>query len=163
MSSSFGSGYAVCLRQFLWHEPRLGEYVTEYARLAARGIRADLWTERAAVEMWANGAADHLLDLRRPKRGVADEDWRRAERLAGLLYAARMMGLRRGAPDTEHAMRRLLEEATALLGRYAETLGQPFPETFEAAWELDLAGGAEPERGDIATCVEPLLPRGVPG
>jgi hypothetical protein len=49
--TEFGRGYATCLFQFVAHEQRLDEDIRIYS------------DESNAVEMWANGASDHLYDL----------------------------------------------------------------------------------------------------
>lgn len=161
MKSQFGRGYAVCLRQFLFHEPDLGRRVAQYAEL--RTLPSDpayphLWDETSAVEVWASGAADHLIDIVRPRRWISRSEWQRAKRLSDLVYGAG----RQYRGDREYSaaeMRDALREADGLLRAYSLAAGQPVPQTFQQAWDLDIAAGLVPQRGDAATCEEPLSVR----
>jgi len=152
--SSFGRGYAVCLVQFLFHEPRLKEQVERYAMLWATKpdpAYPNLWDETNAVEMWANGAADHLIDIVRPRRWIKRTEWARAKTLSDLTYNAG----RQFRGDRQYSaaeMRAALTEAEALLHSYSHAAGRPSPQTFQEAWELDVAAGLVPQRGEDATC-----------
>ena len=55
MGSEFGRGYATCLLMFAGHESRLNRDLRIYNESGM--------DESLAVEMWANGASDHLYDL----------------------------------------------------------------------------------------------------
>jgi hypothetical protein len=55
--SEFGTGYATCLRQFANHRVRLEEMTKET-------VPEDLFSMAA---LWANGASDHLFDMKTPK------------------------------------------------------------------------------------------------
>lgn len=156
--SEFGRGYAVCLIQFLFHEPRLKKEVDLYATL--RQTKADpayphLWDETNAVELWANGAADHLLDLIRPRRWITRAEWMRAKALSDLIYGAGRQ-YRGDRAYTAAEMRDALNEAEALLQAYARAAARSRPQTFDEAWALDEAAGLRPERGHAATCEEPI-------
>lgn len=152
--SEFGRGYAVCLIQFLFHEPELQRRVDAYAALRAKG-RIEFFQETDAVEMWANGAADHLLDIVRPRRWIMRADWLTAKRLSDLIYHAGRQW-RGDSEYTEAEMRDALVDAEHLLHVFARAAGRPVPQTFDEAWDLDLAAGFKPERGDSATCEQPI-------
>ena len=158
--SEFGRGYAVCLRQFLFHKAELPRYLSTYERLRTERPDPrfpDLWNETSAVEIWANGAADHLIDIARPRRWVTRDEWTRAKALSDLVYGAgRQWGDR---TYTAAEMRAALREAEALLHAYGHAAGMPVPLTFQEAWDLDVAAGITPLRGDAATCEEPLRGR----
>jgi hypothetical protein len=158
--SEFGRGYAVCLRQFIWHEPRLGEYVRNYTDLRKRHPDPDLFGPERAIEMWADGAVDHLHDLVRPRRWVSKAEWTQAKALRDAMYGAKWGGrFDWGGALTEGEVRDWIEVATRLLDSYAERAGRPRPATFDAAWALDEAAGLKPERGDAATCEGPIPTR----
>lgn len=160
MKSEFGRGYAVCLRQFLWHEPRLSEYVEQYVKLHA--VHGDLFTPEGAIEMWSDGAVDHLAELIRPRRWVTASDWVAAKEVRDAMFAAKWFSFadRPYPPKDEASVRALLAEAERLLRAYAEAAGRPYPETFTEAWDLDIAAGIRPLRGDAATCEAPISLRG---
>lgn len=158
MRSQFGRGYAVCLIQFLFHEPRLRQEVERYAQLST--TRFDpaypkMWTETHAVEMWASGAADHLIDIVRPRRWITRSQWARAQALSDLMYEAGRQ-YRADCEYTAAQMRAGLSEAEALLHAYSHAAGRPVPETFQEAWDLDTAAGLKPSRGDGAACEAPI-------
>jgi len=159
--SEFGRGYAVCLLQFLFHEPRLKEEVDLYARLRVEKYTSEaphLWEETRAVEMWANGAADHLIDIVRPRRWITRADWARAQTLSDLVYHAGRQW-RDDRKYTAGEMRSALSEAEALLHAYSHAAQRPMPRTFQEAWDMDVAAGLKPERGRSATCEEPIPTR----
>jgi hypothetical protein len=158
MKSEFGQGYAVCLIQFLFHAPRLDEYVKDYADMRAKGVHAELFTDEHAVEMWADGAVDHLWDIRRPRRWISASSWQRAKQLRDRMGAAKWSRFE-GGRFTVDDMRDALNEARSLLIEFAFEAKQPAPETFDAAWALDESAGLKPLRGDAATCSQPIAPR----
>lgn len=158
MKSQFGRGYAVCLRQFLFHEPRLRAEVDSYARLRATRTDPrypDMWDETHAVEMWANGAADHLIDIVRPRRWITRDEWARARALSDFIYNAGRQ-YRGNREYSAEEMRGALTEAEALLHAFSHAAGRPVPLTFQEAWDFDIAAGLMPLRGDAATCEEPI-------
>ncbi len=77
MKSEFGRGYATCLRQFVNHSARLDETLALYRKMAKK--EPTLFSDSDAVEIWANGASDHLYDLIRPKRGIRRREWEQAK------------------------------------------------------------------------------------
>jgi len=111
--SDFGRGYATCLRQFVNHRARLGETLHLYEDMRQR--HGTLFSEESAVEIWANGASDHLYELRRPRRAVPVSEWRRARALQD-----RALDIGHGFRPSSKAhpteARALLDEAEALLG-----------------------------------------------
>lgn len=68
MSSEFGRGYITCLYQFDRHTGRLDEFLQMYERV---GGERDYGL--SAVEMWANGASDHLYELILPRRVIRED------------------------------------------------------------------------------------------
>lgn len=77
--TDFGRGYATCLRQFTFHAARLNEMLELYRTMRLRN--AAMFPDDRAIELWANGASDHLYKLIRPRRGVPRVEWERAKRL----------------------------------------------------------------------------------
>lgn len=161
MKSQFGRGYAVCLKQFLWHEPRLGEYVRDYTKWGDE--HPDLFGANRGVEMWVDGAVDHLHDLIRPRRWVTRDEWQDAKHLQDVMYAAKWGDRWSEVPLArtydEQDMRIYLATAQRLLDAYAARAHLPTT-TFENVWALDEAAGLKPQRGDAATCEGPIPLRG---
>ena len=128
MSSEFGRGYATCLLQFANHRGRL-------------------ISETDSVETWANGSSDHLAELKRPRRGVGREEWRRADALA-----TRMLNVGHGFRESSHSdwaeVGSLLDEADALLALL--TARGHATDTLDEAMATDLALGLRPDRGSWA-------------
>lgn len=147
--SDFGRGYAVCLLQFVFHEPRLAENIALYAMMRAK--ESSLFTESSAVEIWANGASDHLYDL------VTGARVPKAQRIAAQGVAASALACGHGftgATWTEAQARKWLTMARELLRLAGE------PATIEEAEAIDRGLGLRPERGESATCVAPIPLRG---
>lgn len=147
--SEFGRGYTVCLLQFVFHEPRLAEDVALYATMRAK--EPSLFTESGAVEIWANGASDHLYDL------VTGARVPKAQRIAAQGVAASALACGHGFTGdtwTEEQARKWLAMARELLRLAGE------PETIEEAEAIDKALGLRPERGESATCIVPIPLRG---
>lgn len=61
IESEFGRGLTYCLGLFLAHAERLDEMIEGYKPLHEKN--PGLFNEDHAVEMWFNGAADHLFEL----------------------------------------------------------------------------------------------------
>lgn len=59
--SEFGKGLCYPLGLFLAHAERLNKNIEMYKKMHEN--RPDLFDESSAVEMWFNGAADHLYDV----------------------------------------------------------------------------------------------------
>lgn len=150
MSSEFGRGYATCLRQFSFHAARLEEQLVIYRGMNDR--HPDLFDEAHAVEMWANGASDHLYELVRPRRGLPVAEWRRAKALQD-----RALDIGHGFPPSSKSdpdeARTLLAEALALLLALSER-GHAVA-TLPAAMETDRALGLRPDAGSWS-CSEDL-------
>jgi hypothetical protein len=163
VTSGFGQGYAVCLRQFLWHEPRLGDYVREYRDMGIQ--HPGMFGEKRGIEMWADGAVDHLFDIRRPRRWTTNVEWKEAQLLRDTMagakwgpgFASKDEPLARSYSEAD--MRSMLALAERLLGAYAQRADRAYPESFQAAWDLDEAAGLRPQRGDQATCEGPIPTR----
>lgn len=153
MKSQFGRGYATCLIQFINHAPRLAQDERLYAEMAAKPdvpLRTDgspMFQPEDAAEIWANGAADHLVDLLHP-RGITRDDWAKAQyirdrawRIGRTYYPGD-----NGTPDE---CRALLDEARKLLGHCGVS-------TWQGAFRWDAAHGLKPSEGYSATCKEPI-------
>jgi hypothetical protein len=148
--SEFGRGYATCLREFTFHSARLDEQLALYARMSRKEPR--LFIEGGAVELWANGASDHLAELKRPRRGVPMVEWRLAKRLADRALDIGH-GFRSSSRSTEAEVRTLLSDAERLLDCLA-TRGHAVA-TLEDAMETDRALGLLPDAGEWS-CREDL-------
>lgn len=110
--SEFGSGYATCLRQFTFHRARLAERVAMYREMATK--HADLFDAESAAEIWANGASDHLYELRTPRRGVPTVEVREARAVQDRALDIGH-GFRPSSKATPEECRSLLDRAEALL------------------------------------------------
>jgi hypothetical protein len=64
--SEFGKGLVICLVKFAEHYHRWSSQKAEYERM--REIRPDLFDESDAVEMYFNGASDHLYEIEVPEK-----------------------------------------------------------------------------------------------
>lgn len=147
--SEFGRGYATCLRQFVNHRARLNEMVAYYARQSMAGHNG-LFSETSAVEMWANGASDHLYDLVRPRRGVPAKEWTRAKQLQERALDIGH-GFGRGSGSSVTEAHDLLDTATLLLVELSQR-GHGVA-TLEAAMDTDQSLGLKPQRGSWS-CAE---------
>jgi hypothetical protein len=151
--SDFGLGYATCLRQFANHRARLLGYIADWARY--RESSPEFFSEEGAIEMWANGASDHLYELRRPRRGVPNVEWSAAQ----TLYRRAIdigHGFRPSSRSDQAEAVGLLDEAERLLTALAER-GLPTG-TLDEAMATDRALGLAPERGTWS-CLENLSRR----
>lgn len=139
--SDFGRGYATCLFQFLNHRARLAETLTFYTRMHRQ--HPDLFDDSRAVEVWANGASDHLYELSRPV-ALPSSEWTRAARLAA---RALDIGHSFGPPSESDAVEAhfLLAEAAELLS-YLEARGHSVA-TLADCLTTDQALGLEPDVG----------------
>lgn len=71
--SEFGKGLCYCLGLFLAHTDRLNQDLKLYKDMRDKensGV-GDLFSEGRAVQMWFNGASDHLYELQTD--GVSEE------------------------------------------------------------------------------------------
>lgn len=130
----FGSGWAYCLGLFLAHAWKLGDELNHYSewRKKAEGdpIRQDLYSERSAMEMWAQGAGDHMIEFK-PELGpphLVD----RAVLLRNNMLALRFSHLD-GSPDvTKEDVFGYIREAKELLRELDIHNGVP---TLIAEWD----------------------------
>jgi hypothetical protein len=133
--SEFGRGYTVCLLMFVFHEPVLEDtrmidlYRKEISETPEKG-------ESRHVELWANGASDHLIELvtggRVPKKS--------RERARAVAQAALLCG--HGFTNrtwTVDEARGWIAEARSLLKEAGD------PGTVEEAVKTDLALGLRPD------------------
>ena len=66
MSSEFGKGLVICLVKFAEHAMDFVHTLESYKSM--RSItNPRLFSESSAVTIWANGASDHLYDIKTPK------------------------------------------------------------------------------------------------
>ncbi len=126
IESEFGRGLTYCLGLFLAHVEGLGNSISNYERL--RESNPDLFSEESAVEMWFNGAADHLFELE-----VDSGPVELRERLALLqsrcLHWRLSMG---GDPATREDAHWAIQEAKDLLRLIDEAHGVP---VCKGGWE----------------------------
>lgn len=145
--SEFGKGYATSLFQFANHAARLEEDLASYATL--RETRPDpsfpdLWAETRAVELWANGASDHLYQLTQPRRLVKRETSRLAHRMAAqALDAGHGFNNRKYTPNMARNWLQIAEECLVDVGA---RVGFPIL-TIEDAMRADEALGLRPDKG----------------
>lgn len=64
--SEYGKGLVLCLCKFIEHWPDLQRWQKLYIRM--RVMHPDLFCDSKAIELWANGASDHLYDMEAPVR-----------------------------------------------------------------------------------------------
>lgn len=155
MKSQFGRGFAVCLVQFVNHAARLDEYDREYRELArtsqiTRRDGSEMWRPEDAAEMWANGAADHLIDLLHP-RGITRPDWALAQHIADRSYRIGRTYYP-GDNGTPDECRTLLDHARTLLSKIGVS-------SWDQAFAWDTAHGLKPTPGDSASCKESMTSR----
>ena len=67
--SEFGKGLIICLVKFAEHSAKLRNDLELYEKMHKKS--PELFDESYAVEMWANGATDHLYEIEVPE----GEDW----------------------------------------------------------------------------------------
>jgi hypothetical protein len=147
MDSEFGRGYATCLIQFSFHRPRLDDDERDYARLAKEEGNEGLFTPAFAAEIWANGASDHLYEMRRPRSGWTKRDWYAADKLAERAIDIGH-GFHASGKSSPAECRRLLDTADQLLVNIG--VG-----TFEEAVIWDAFHGLAPKIGSWS-CKEPM-------
>lgn len=124
-SSEFGRGYATCLVQFWNHRSRLHEYFGRFDAVTS-------------AELWANGASDHLYELKRPRKGVTKAEWDEAEALQ-----SRALNIGHGFQGSSRSS---LEECAGLIAT-AERLLVGIA-TLDEALAWDTAMGLRPAAGD---------------
>jgi hypothetical protein len=138
--SEFGSGFIVCLLQFVYHEPRL----YEWARMMPDGVC-----------LWADGAKDHLYGLKKPPR-VSTSDWKEACHIRDMVSAWAWTWNNRSMLTTTMATE-LLDEAKGIIVAYGGRdllKGDP---GLEGAMVLDRKLGLKRiDTGDAATCTQPI-------
>ena len=151
--SDFGSGYATCLREFTFHRARLEEQVARWREMRGRpSSPPDLFSDGDAVEMWMNGASDHLYDLHRPRRGVPQAEWSRAKRIQDRALDIGH-GFRPSSKSNPDEALGLLDAAASLLvdlERRGYAVG-----TLDEAIETDRKLGLSPDAGTWS-CAEDL-------
>ncbi len=154
-TSEFGRGYATCLVQFVNHAPRLDEDEAIYAELRATSTREPterpLFRPEDAAEIWANGAADHLIDLLHPRSGVTRADWAVASHVSDRSYRIGRTW-QAGDEGTPDECRALLDDARTLLAKIGVS-------SWDEAFAWDSAHGLKPTEGYSATCMEPIPTR----
>lgn len=149
--SEFGSGYATCLLMFTFHEARLAGNVELYASLRAKHPEDTYLTDREAISMWADGAVDHLRDLKRPRRGISLRDWNTAKKLRDRMFDAKWGGrfAQDGPPMDYPEAATSIAIARELLTRVGS------PATLRQAEAEDRARGLVPDLSGYV-CEEPM-------
>jgi len=138
MGTEFGRGYATCLLQFVFHEPRLKETIVIYRKI-------DI-AETRGVEIWANGASDHLAGLVTGSRLPVAQRSRARELREEALKCGH--GFSSSRTWTMEEARGWIAEARSLL----EAAGNPG--TVLEAMDIDRSLGLRPELG--VTCSKPI-------
>ena len=64
--SDFGKGCVYCIGLFLAHAERLNDMVERYKEM--REKHPDMFEECHAVQLWFNGASDHIYELEIPNQ-----------------------------------------------------------------------------------------------
>lgn len=87
-TSEFGKGFTYCLFLFAKHWWRHMEDIKTYKTMYETPGEKGFYSERRAISMWFNGAADHLFELEVPEKYKGTEIGDLAERLQkrGLEY-----------------------------------------------------------------------------
>lgn len=151
MKTEFGRGYATCLFLFLGHTRRLGRDVLIYRSLQSQAGR-EYFTDERAVEMWANGAADHLVEIQAPRRGITREDVEQSRELRDRVWGAGRQYMREPAMSPAQA-RQWIKVAENLLYRAAKRWGVRYPHTIEEAVEIDRSLGlTRADAGGYTSC-----------
>lgn len=143
--SEYGRGYATCLLQFTFHAPRLEEFLGS----ATLG-------PGEAVELWMNGASDHLAGLERPPAGISDEEWAQASALRSRALDIGH-GYRAQSASTPSEAASLLRTAADLLKKLETTSDW----SLELAMRVDEMFGLAPDPG-MWSCPQPLRNELVP-
>lgn len=116
-TSEYGRGFSICLMQFVYHLPRINEYLDIYKSLRIKGLEGMRFTtDQGALELWFNGASDHLYELTRPP-GISDKDWDTAYRIAD--KALDIGHGFRGTPITVDETIQMIEVAGGLVHKYS--------------------------------------------
>jgi len=128
--TEFGRGYATCLFQFVMHEGRLDPSIRVYSHVDT--------SESHAVEMWANGASDHLYELITGPR-VKKQQRQVAKALASVVLEC-------GHGFTRHNWTRGMALAWIATAK-ALLIGVGDPQTLENAMAVDKRLGLLPDKG----------------
>lgn len=153
MRTEFGRGYATCLYLFLGHTRRLRRDELLYRDMAAKYSNdQNLWTPEHAVEMWANGAADHLIDLVSPRRKVKRSDIAAAKDLADRMYRAGRPWYRHDDLISPDEARRGIKEAQRLLKSAATAADRRYPRSVDEAVLIDADLGLKADPRGYRSC-----------
>jgi hypothetical protein len=128
--TDFGRGYATCLFQFVMHEARLSEQLRMHKEAG--------YPESSTVELWANGASDHLYELITGPR-VKSETRILAKALAAVVLDCGH-GFRKHDWSEAQALS-WIATAKVLLVAVGD------PQTIEDAMAIDVGLGLLPDRG----------------
>ena len=149
--TDFGRGYATCLFLFLGHTRRLQSDLLIYRSLV-KG-RGERWfSDERAVEMWANGAGDHLAELLTPRRKIGRQSVEIARGIANRVWGAGRSYM--GQPDMgPDEARQTIKSAQRLLNEAACKVGVRYPRNVGEAVEIDRSLGlTRADAGGYATC-----------
>lgn len=123
--SEFGRGLVICLVKFAEHAMYIQTVIREYASVGGE-------KEHVGVNLWANGATDHLYDIEVPE----GKDW---DEIRGLVKELQDVGLDMGhggglRGDTKYTK----EQAVALIEK-----------TRKIALLIDIKIGINPDEGEF--------------
>ena len=146
--SEFGRGYATCLRQFANHRTRLEQMTADEADPMS-----------ISPVLWANGASDHLIEMKLPVTSLGRVEIDAARRMRdGMVDAGHGRGLMGCRQVTKMEMLAQLDIADRLLEMLADR-GHPVG-TLEQCMATDRRLRLAPDTGRYA-CGEDLnLDRG---
>ena len=145
--SEFGSGFITCLLQFVYHEPRLYEWDM---RMRITGTNDGVW-------LWADGAKDHLYELKKPPK-VTVADWKSAcqvrDTVCGWSWS---WPFQDRAKITTTMAREMLDQAKTIIAVYGGSgLFKGDPELKGAIAIDHKLGLKHVDTGDAATCTKPI-------
>jgi hypothetical protein len=126
--SEFGKGLVICLVKWAEHIDRLQSMLEIYKKMGEEHPDTYSNPVSSAIEMWANGASDHLYDIEVPE-GLAWDDIRK---------------------DVEHLKDAGLEIGHGFTGKIwkMDDVVKLFKLTREIAMKIDIKLGLSPELGD---------------
>jgi len=124
MSSEFGKGFIYNLILFAKHFERLQKQLETYQDMRGKMSNEEkangrLFTDGRAIEMWFNGAADHLFELKIPKSLKGTNIGKLAEKLQNRGLSFRLMSFNGRQLTTEdfHDFFKDLERLTRMIDR----------------------------------------------
>ena len=113
--SEFGKGLVICLVKFAEHAMKLRDDLELYNKMVSDNPK--LFDESHAVEMWANGASDHLYEIEAPEGKDWDDIRIKVDDLKtlGLKMGHEMFGCSQYKADDAWALQELTREIALLI------------------------------------------------